>query len=135
MLRPWFGVAQGQAEVARDAEVIEERPSLGHDADLGVELAPGQVDAEALLAKGVGILDAAQQRGLARPAAAEQGDDLTGADLEIDVAEQLHAVGLAHGEALEQEEGLGGWRRAWVRVRVRGIGHRVKVAGRGRDGE
>ena len=86
--RSRVGVPQRQPQVPTHAQVIEQRPTLRHDAHRRPQLASRVLDHEPALAQARGILDAPEQRRLARSVAAEERNDLARLHAQVDTGEQ-----------------------------------------------
>jgi hypothetical protein len=109
-------LAQRQANVFAHIERAEQAAVLEHHTEARTQalgfgfVQPQQVDAEDADRARVGAVQQdhlAQQRGLARAAAAHQGEDLAALDLELDVLVH-HVLAEARGEVADLDDRVGG---------------------------
>ena len=94
--RKAFRFGKPQGDVALDREVRKEIEILEHDADVAAQLSqsraravgPVAIEKDLAAVRPLQAVDAAQKRGLARAAAADDGNDFTGLDAQRDVVQR-----------------------------------------------
>ncbi|CAM5708492.1 hypothetical protein SFUMM280S_10308 [Streptomyces fumanus] len=129
------GVGPGQPYVLGDGRGIQVR-ALRHPGHLGVPARQveagelGSPDAHPSLRRADEAEQHVEERGLARPARADQRDRLPGLDGEADVRHRVgRAAGVADGHPFEGKGTARGHRTA-AALRFRGLQHREDVLGR-----
>ena len=111
-LRLWHaGDLEAEGDVLRDRQVGEQRIGLEHHADIAlVGLQPGDVLAADDDRAGGRLLEAgdhAQHRRLAAARRSEEGDELAGADIEVEILHDRGRCRRTFADVLDAEEGVG----------------------------